>query len=383
MDAEVVIAGGGLVGTLTAVMLAERRPDWRIIIVEPGVDGPAPDKRYIALAAASAKRLQQIGVFNVSDTHMPIKHIHISDRGFIGATELHADEEGIDALGVVSPAADIVQALYQRCLKAENVTWVGGCRVTDIEQQQDLTKVTLSDDRCLQTQLLVGADGQHSFVREHLGLPSSVEDYGQIGCIASITLDRPLSGWAYERFTENGPVALLPMPNNQASLVWTFTEQAAAEAEQWDDQEFLSNCQQAFGYRAGEFMDVSPRVFYPLKLRRAQRSIHHRCVIVGNASHALHPIAGQGFNLGLRDVEVLTELLAETDDAGAFSVLSSYQQRREKDYNAIISLTDLLVRGFSNHYWPMIPPRNLALLGLHHLKPLKSAFARLTMGMKI
>ena len=383
MDAKVVIAGGSLVGALTALMLAQQRPDWPIVVVEPRADGPPQDKRIIALAAASAKRLKQLGVLNEHITQTPIEHIHISDRGFIGATELHAETEGVDALGVVVPAAQLVQRLYESCRKLPNVEWLSASRVETIDQQVAQVNIRLDNGQQLATELLVGADGQHSLVREALRLPSEVEEYDQVGCIATLTLDRPLNGWAYERFTEHGPIALLPMPNNQASLVWTFTGDAAEQARHWQDEYFIKTCQQAFGYRAGAITATSERFFYPLQLRRATRSIRHRSVIIGNASHALHPIAGQGFNLGLRDVETLAASLARVNDPGEFSVLNDYHNKRQQDYDAIINLTDLLVRGFSNHYGPMVVPRNMALLGLHHIAPLKSAFARLTMGMKV
>ena len=383
MDAKVVIAGGSLVGALTALMLARQRPDWQIVVVEPRAEGPPKDKRIIALAAASAARLKSLGVLEPQFTQIPIQHIHISDRGYLGATELHADTEGVDALGVVVPAAELVHTLFEQCQQLSNISWMGGCRVSDIDQQQQAVTVKLDNKQCINTELLVGADGQQSFVRETLKLPSTIEDYDQVGCIATVTLDRSLNGWAYERFTESGPIALLPMANNQASLVWSFKGQAAEAAKNWHDDYFLNACQQAFGYPAGLIRDVSPRVFYPLQLRRATRSIHHRCAIIGNASHALHPIAGQGFNLGLRDVEALIAVLSTADDPGQFAVLSDYHDRRQPDYDAIINLTDLLVRGFSNRYLPMIVPRNLALLGLQHIGPLKSAFARLTMGMRL
>ncbi|MGM0481799.1 MAG: 2-octaprenyl-6-methoxyphenyl hydroxylase [Pseudomonadota bacterium] len=382
MDAKVVIAGGGLVGALTALMLAEQHPDWSIVVIEPRAEGPPADQRIIALAAASVKRLQAMGVLNGQSQQTPIEHIHISDRGYLGAAELHASNENVDALGLVVPAAQLVDNLYRRCQLQSNISWLNSQRVQHIEQAVNSVTVTTADDTQIKAQLLVGADGQNSLVRESLRLPSTTEDYDQIGCTATLTLDRSLQGWAYERFTEHGPVALLPMANQQASLVWTFNGQQAEDAKNWHADYFLQACQKAFGYRAGVMTAVSERVFYPLKLRRATRNIHHRSVIIGNASHALHPIAGQGFNLGLRDVEALAAVLKTATDPGAFKGLSAYQQQRDKDYRAIISLTDLLVRGFSNRYPVMIAPRNLALMGLQHSGPVKSQFARLTMGMK-
>ncbi|MBJ7266807.1 2-octaprenyl-6-methoxyphenyl hydroxylase [Idiomarina abyssalis] len=379
--ADVVIAGGGLVGALTGLMLAQQRPDWHIVVCEPRAEGPPADKRIIALAAASAQRLQNLGVLDGIDS-TPIEHIHISDRGFAGATELHAKDENVEALGRVVSASELVNNLYLSCQEQTNLSWLSGVRLESLQQQQEQVELTLDNAQKLQTKLLIGADGQHSLVREQLGLVSDIYDYGQFGCIATLDLEKPLNGWAYERFTEAGPIALLPMQNKRASLVWSFTESQREAAEQWSDTEFLRHCQQAFGYRAGLFTGVSKRVFYPLILRRAKRSVHHRSVIIGNASHALHPIAGQGFNLGLRDTEVLCEALANVDDTGNFQALQGYEQNRERDYQAIIKLTDGLVRGFSNHYLPTVVGRNSALMLLQHCSPLKSAFARLTMGMQ-
>jgi len=380
-QADVAIAGGGLVGALTGLMLAQQRPDWSIVVCEPRPEGPPADKRIIALAAASAERLRNLGALDGIES-TPIKHIHISDRGFAGATELHAESERVEALGRVVAASELVNNLYLSCQKQSNINWLSGVKLESLHQQQEHVDLSLDNGQSVQAKLLVGADGQHSLVREQLQLTSESYDYGQFGCIATLDLKQPLNGWAYERFTEAGPIALLPMQGSQASLVWSFTEAQQEVAEQWSDTEFLRHCQQAFGYRAGLFNGVSKRVFYPLILRRAKRSVHHRSVIIGNASHALHPIAGQGFNLGLRDTEVLCQSLASADDPGNFKSLHNYEQNRERDYQAIIKLTDGLVRGFSNHYWPTVLGRNSALMLLQHCAPLKSSFARLTMGMQ-
>lgn len=381
MHADVAIAGGGLVGALTGLMLAQQHPDWRIVVCEPRAEGPPPDKRIIALAAASANRLQRLGVLDGIDS-TPIQHIHISDRGYLGATELHAEQENVDALGRVVAASKLVNNLYEGCREQSNLTWLSGVKLDTLTQHRTHVELALDNGDAYTARLLIGADGQHSRVREQLRLASEVSDYGQFGCIATIELEQPLNGWAYERFTDAGPIALLPMSNQQASLVWSFTESDWKAAEQWTDDVFLERCQRAFGYRAGRFKGVSKRVFYPLTLRRAKRSVHHRCVIIGNASHALHPIAGQGFNLGLRDTEALCEALLHADDPGRFAGLNRYEAQREADYQSIITLTDALVRGFSNHYWPTVAGRNGALTLLQHCSPLRSTFARLTMGMK-
>ncbi|CAB0151886.1 2-octaprenyl-6-methoxyphenol hydroxylase [Pseudidiomarina piscicola] len=393
MDASkltsIVIAGGGLVGSLTALLLARRRPDLSITIVEPNADGPVPDKRTIALAAATVNLLQDQGLWSgLADSSEAIKHIHVSDRGYLGATRLHAADEGVAALGYVVPAQLLNQQLYRHLIDLPNVEWRAGTRVTEISHARDYTTVQLSRANEsstpateLQCQLLIGADGQRSFVRNALGIDMQVTDYQQVGIITNLQLSEPLNGWAYERFTDTGPVALLPLPNAQASLVWSVNEAQAAATMALPEAEFLQAVQQVFGYRAGRFVAAGERLQFPLQLQLAERSIGHRTVIVGNASHTLHPIAGQGFNLGVRDAIALSDELAQAKDPGAYTTLADYWQHRRADYQKIIGLTDGLVRGFSNHYWPLTKVRNLALLGLDLTPPLRHQFARQTMGL--
>ena len=205
-------------------------------------------------------------------------------------------------------------------------------------------------------------------------------DYQQFGIIATLTLSEDLQGWAYERFTDTGPIALLPMAERQASLVWSLAPEQANSILQLPDHEFLAQCQKAFGYRAGRFVAVKDKVQYPLQLHLAQTSIAHRTVLIGNASHTLHPIAGQGFNLGVRDAIALAEQLTGAQEPGSYKVLSAYNKQRQSDYQRIIGLTDSLVRGFSNQHVPLVMGRNIALFGLDNLPPLRDIFARQTMG---
>lgn len=368
-----------------ALLLAQKRPDVAVTIVEPQADGPVPDKRTIALAAATVDLLRRQGIWqDLATTAEPIQHIHVSDRGYLGATRLHAEQEGVAALGYVVPAAALNRALYDRLQQCEQVQWLAGSAVTRLTQQQgacDVTVQTPSGEVQFAAQLVVGADGQRSFVREQLGIDVQCTDYGQVGIIATLNLDKPLNGWAYERFTETGPLALLPLPQQQASLVWSVHAEQAEELLQRSDADFLAQLQSAFGYRAGRFTAVEQRLQFPLRLHLAERSVAHRAVLIGNASHALHPIAGQGFNLGVRDAICLSDALASAEDFGAYRTLAGYWRERAADYHMIIGLTDMLVRGFSNHYWPMNVCRNLALLGLDTVPSVRQAFARQTMGL--
>ncbi|OZB03841.1 MAG: 2-octaprenyl-6-methoxyphenyl hydroxylase [Idiomarina sp. 34-48-12] len=382
----VVIAGGGLVGALTALLLARGRQDWRIAVLEPQEQGPAQDKRTIALAAATVALLEQIGVWQqVAEKASPIEHIHVSDRGHLGMTRLHAAQHGVAAMGQVIAAAALNRALYEACLQETNIEWLGGAWFERAEREPDAITVHYKQqdsEAQLTAQLLIGADGQRSQVRSDAAIGMHHTDYQQVGIIATLTLSQDLDGWAYERFTDTGPVALLPLPDQQASLVWSLSPEQAEQTMQLSDADFLAACQCAFGYRAGRFTAVRDRVQYPLQLHLAESNICHRSVIIGNASHTLHPIAGQGFNLGVRDAIELSALLIAANDPGSYRLLSEYNQQRQTDYQRIIRLTDSLVRGFSNQHVPLVIGRNLALFGLDNLPPIRHLFARQTMGFR-
>lgn len=382
----IVIAGGGLVGALTALLIARARPDWQVTVLEPRAEGPAQDKRTIALAAGTVNTLRELEVWQpLAAQACAIKHIHVSDRGYSGMTRLHAEQQGVAALGQVIAAATLNQQLYQACLAQANIDWRGGYRCTGVELGATANTLTCEHQQQqlqLHTQLLLVADGQRSSIRDALGIPVQQTQYDQHGIIATLQLADSLQGWAYERFTETGPIALLPMPNNESSLVWTLTPAEAERVMNLSDAEFVRAAQQAFGYRAGRFTGVSMRVKYPLQLQLAERNIAQRALLIGNASHTLHPIAGQGFNLGVRDALTVSAMVSDQSDPGAYSVLSDYWQARQQDYQRTIGLTDMLVRGFSNHFWPLSSIRNVALSALDHVGPLKQQFAEQTMGLK-
>lgn len=381
----IVIAGGGLVGSLTALLVARQRSDLQLMVVEPTPAGPVPDKRTIALAAATVELLEREGLWSaVADAAEGIQHIHVSDKGYCGVTRLHAAQEGVPALGQVVPAAQLNRALFDALAQLPNVEWRAEHQVSDFSYAADHVTVELQapeHTESVSACLLIGADGQRSRVRERAGIAQQTTDYGQTGIIATLQLADDLDGWAYERFTATGPVALLPLPNRAASLVWSVETAHAEAVMALPEEEFVHRVQQVFGYRAGRFTGVSGRIAYPLQLHLAERSVAHRTVIIGNASHTLHPIAGQGFNLGVRDAICLSQQLAQSTDPGSYTTLADYWQLRAADYQQIIGLTDGLVRGFSNHYWPLTKFRNLALLGLDALPPLRHAFAARTMGL--
>ena len=235
------------------------------------------------------------------------------------------------------------------------------------------------------TTTVVAADGGDSPVRQRLGFRAREWSYGQTAVIANITPGRPHQGVAYERFTDTGPLALLPMTEGRCSLVWTQRDAEVEALLALDDQAFLRALQARFGQRLGRFARVGRRASYPLRQLLVSDSVRPRLALIGNAAHTLHPVAGQGFNLGLRDVAVLAELLVEQaragGDPGAMPLLARYRDWRRPDQNALALVTDGLVRLFSNPLLPLRLGRNLGLLGFDLLPPLKQAGARRFMGL--
>ncbi|MGL5392116.1 MAG: 2-octaprenyl-6-methoxyphenyl hydroxylase, partial [Shewanella sp.] len=319
----------------------------------------------------------------------PIKDIHVSDRGHFGMTELNAAQFHVDALGQVVELERVGQVLFRE-LKSTQVKCYCPARLASLTPGEHGHTLLLDTGQMLQAKLVVAADGLQSKVRSSLKLPLTEVAFGQTALIANVHTDKPHQHWAYERFTRTGPLALLPMGDSQGqprlSMVWALDDKRAKALLHAPQEEFLRAVQQAFGYRAGRFTEVSARHAYPLNLSYMPRPIYHRCVFIGNAAQTLHPIAGQGFNLGLRDVvsliEVLSTALAQGEDIGGAFVTHGYLKAREQDRNHTLSHIECLVRGFSNDYWPLVFGRNLGLRLLSWCPPLKAPVAQRAMGWK-
>ncbi|HAW23455.1 MAG TPA: 2-octaprenyl-6-methoxyphenyl hydroxylase, partial [Pseudomonas sp.] len=232
--------------------------------------------------------------------------------------------------------------------------------------------------------LAVLADGGRSGLREHLGIEVKQSPYGQTALIANVTPGTPHGGRAFERFTDEGPMALLPLPDNRCALVWTRPERDAARLAAAPEAEFLEELQQAFGYRLGGFQQVGARHLYPLVLIEAEEQVRSGLVVLGNAAHSLHPIAGQGYNLSLRDTEALAvALLRSSAPLGDLSVLQGYHQQQRSDQRLTVGFSDQLTQLFGESERLSVAGRNLGLLGLDLLPPAKAWFARQAMGMGV
>ncbi len=346
---------------------------------------PGFDARAIALAQGTCQQLSAIGIWSaLANCATPITDIHVSDRGHAGSVNLNAHHYGVEALGQVIELHDAGQRLFALLSKAPGVHLHCPARVVKVDRQADKASVTLDNGETLEASLLVAADGSNSTLAQSCGIRWQREGYQQFGVISNITTSLPHGGRAFERFTEHGPLALLPMSKGRSSLVWCHSIEKQAEVNGWSDETFLFELQQAFGWRLGKMLQTGKRHSYPLQLLTASGHVSHRLALVGNAAQTLHPIAGQGFNLGLRDVMTLSETLADAwhqqQDIGSYQILSRYQQRRQPDQRATVGITDGLVRLFANRYTPLVAGRNLGLIAMERIPPLRDAFTRRTLG---
>jgi 2-octaprenyl-6-methoxyphenol hydroxylase len=389
-DYDLLIVGGGLVGSSLALALAPQ--SLRIGIIEAVLpttgEQPNFDSRAIALAFGSRRILEGIGCWSaIAPEATPIRHIHISNRGHFGVTRLDAASASLPALGYVVEMRALGQAVYQQLTDLPQVEFICPAEVVNIITEATRIQVQIASQghiRTLSTRLLVAADGGRSLVRQLLQIPIRRKDYGQTAIITNVATERPHQYTAFERFTDTGPLALLPLNEGCSNVIWTVRDIQAPYLTAVNDEVFLSELQQRFGRRLGHFIHISKRYAYPLQLLRAQQQIAHRAVLIGNAAHSLHPVAGQGFNLGLRDVAALAQTLADAQkagcDLGASDTLSTYVQWRHWDQRLVTEFTDTLVRLFSNDYPLLSSGRGLGLAALDLIPPLKQLFVRQTTG---
>ncbi|MGD8112119.1 2-octaprenyl-6-methoxyphenyl hydroxylase [Vibrio sp. TRT 17S01] len=385
---DVIIAGGAMAGMTLAFALDHySKGKLSVAVVEQFENDhqahPGFDSRSIALSYGTVELLKQFDLWNaIASAATPIEHIHVSDRGHAGMTEVSNQELNVSALGYVVELADIGRIYAQRLSQHNKITLLCPEAVAEVERTPQSTKVTLESGEVIQGKLLVAADGAVSPCCEQIGLTLSEHDFGQVAVIANICTAEAHSGRAFERFTEHGPVALLPMSDERMSLVWCLPPAEAKRVMALEDTAFLEALQQAFGWRLGRMTKVGQRASYPLVLRYRQQIISHRFATVGNAAQTLHPIAGQGFNLGIRDVASLAEeITASSCDPGAYQVLSRFQQRREDDREKTITMTSTLVHLFSNDYLSMRIGRNLGLAMMDNCGVLKAPLLQRTLGL--
>ncbi|MFP1830364.1 2-octaprenyl-6-methoxyphenyl hydroxylase [Lonsdalea quercina] len=387
---SILIVGGGMAGAtlalaistlshgkITVDLIESRDPQDRL---HPGFDA-----RAIALSEGTRQQLETIGIWPaLADAATPITTVHVSDRGHAGYVYLHARDYHVDALGYVVELHEAGKRLFSLLEHAPGVRLHCPATVVNVERDADGATLTLDNGDALRGQLLIAADGSRSQLAFSAGIRWQEHPYDQVAVIANVVTSEPHCGRAYERFTPHGPLALLPMSQGRSSLVWCHPQARQSEVDGWNDDTFRRQLQLAFGWRLGAITDVGERHSYPLALRTAERHISHRLALVGNAAQTLHPIAGQGFNLGLRDVMTLAETLVDAvsrgEDPGSYTVLDRYEQRRQPDRQTTVAITDGLVRIFANAYLSMEVARNLGLMAMNSLPVLRDSLARRTLG---
>ena len=384
-DCDVAIVGGGLVGASMALALAGTALQVALIeAVPPDSDAqPSFDERTTALGSGSRRIFEALGIWpEIAPEAGPIETIHVSDAGRFGFARLRAAEQNIDAFGYVVPNRVIGTALWRR-LRGTRVRIEMPASPREVLLHEDAARLTLDNGVQLSASLVVAADGAESRVRAAAAIDASVKDYEQVALVTTLQTSEPHRRIAYERFTPSGPIALLPLASGRYGAIWTLPPSQAQAMLQADDAEFLRELQRAFGWRAGRFDAAGRRGAYPLRLARANATRAARSVLIGNAAQSLHPVAGQGFNLGLRDAAILAEVLAQAPagaDVGTQGILEQFSSWRAQDRRGVIGFTDGLVRLFGDERAGVRVARDAGLL-LFDLAPFaKRELARVSTG---
>jgi 2-octaprenyl-6-methoxyphenol hydroxylase len=393
LHVDVAIAGGGLVGASLALALSQI--DLSIVLIEAQAwnsqGQPSFDDRTTALSNGSRRIFEGLDVWSLLERDATsIRRIHVSDRGRFGFARLDAAEQGLSALGFVLTNRVMGAALWRR-LRESGVTLLAPVRVARMRLESGLQLIDCSgeSDRSIriEAKLAVAADGARSIVRESAGVSSETWDYSQKALVTNVYTQRFHDHVAYERFTPEGPIALLPMSEGRMGLIWTLAADAADAMAQLPDAEFIARLQDAFGFRLGRFGKVGARQLYPLSLTRSEEHVAERLAVVGNAAQSLHPIAGQGFNLGLRDAASLAEVLADAldgggqeFDAGDGLLLERYAEWRAADRQRIVRFTDGLVRLFGQPFGPVKVLRDAGMLAFDLVPAAKDALSQLSLG---
>lgn len=385
---DIVIAGGGMIGSSLALALAPLGLRVAIVEVVPRAASSQPsfDDRSTALSRSTQRMFEAMGLWgDVLAAATPITHIHVSDRGRFGFARIDAQEQGVEALGYVV-INRVLGGVLQRSLDdVANLDIVCPARIVAAKLGPAEAVVTVDQDgdqRDLTCELLVAADGSNSAVRSMIGITADQVSYKQRAVIGNLLPELPMRNRAYERFTEHGPLAILPVAEGRAGFVWSVQEHDADRVLSLSDEEFLAELQQAFGNRLGTFSRVGKRASYPLSLSKALRLTAQRAVLVGNSAHGLHPAAAQGFNLGLRDVAALCDCIADCrDDVGNAELLSRYAKWRRSDQKKLVHFTNGLVHLFGHSAGPVKSLRNLGMLGFDLIPGVRKTFAKHTMGL--
>ncbi len=376
---DILIIGGGLNG---AAMLRALAPTGLRMMLVDGHDysksqSDDADSRSLTLSTASMRILRGLGVWSeIESTVAPIHKIHVSEQGRFGTACLEGHAQ--DPLGYVIPIQDLVRVLYQTI---DRQALLVPASVIAFDPEQRMATVQCGEKRyTVQAALFVAADGSQSSMRTLCQLPVTVKEYGQHALVTNLSLARAQQGIAYERFTTTGPLALLPTGHKRMGLVWSMLPTEAERLLALSDQEFIQHLTRVFGYRVGRIEHVGRRMTYPLRQMLMPDAVSGSVVFIGNAAHTLHPVAGQGFNLGLRDVAMLAQMITKIGLADP-TLLAQYQAARQHDQKAIAHLTDGLITLYSHSNIGVKMARQFGVLILDNNRLLKRVLARYASGL--
>ncbi|BBQ49641.1 2-octaprenyl-6-methoxyphenyl hydroxylase [Acinetobacter pittii] len=401
MQQQVIIVGGGMVGLSLSLMLAKANIAVKLLeaVKYPNYDDQnvAPyhssfDARNTALSRRSVQIYQKLGLWDALQQHAtPILQVHITEQGSFGKARLIAEQEKVESFGQVIENAWLGRVLLTQVRQQPLIELIDGVQVTALTQ--DAEQVHIEAKRGdevlkLEAKLLIAADGRDSFCRQAIGVGVDVHDYDQVAIVTTVQTSKPHEQVGFERFSALGPLALLPLPGEyRRSVVWPVKKGTESE---WlgdeNDQHFLSALQQTYGDRAGKFEKTGKRFSYPLSQVLAHKQAVGRVILMGNAAHTIHPVAGQGFNLCLRDADVLVRYLVNqltaSDDIGNPDNLLAYEQARLSDQQRVIKFCDTVVRGFSNQNPLLKLIRNTGLIAFDVIPGVKPLVANYAMGLK-
>lgn len=402
MQQQVIIVGGGMVGLSLALMLAKakirvklleaiRYPDYTDTESVPYHS--SFDARNTALSRRSVQIYQKLGLWEALQQHAtPILEVHITEQGSFGKARLKAEQENVESFGQVIENAWLGRVLLTQVRQQPLIELIDGVQVKALTQ--DTEQVYIEAERegqelQLTSKLVIAADGRDSFCRQALGVGVDVHNYDQVAIVTAVQTSKPHRQVGFERFSPLGPLALLPLPGEyRRSVVWPVKKGTEHEwLGEENDQHFLNALQQTYGDRAGKFEKTGKRFSYPLSQVLAHKQAVGRVVLMGNAAHTLHPVAGQGFNLCLRDADVLLRFLGShltvSDDLGEPEVLKAYEQARLTDQQRVIKFCDSVVRGFSNQNPVLKLLRNTGLIAFDIVPGIKPLVANYAMGLKV
>ena len=402
MQQQVIIVGGGMVGLSLALMLAKSNIAVKLLeaVKYPNYDDEnvAPyhssfDARNTALSRRSVQIYQKLGLWEALQQHAtPILQVHITEQGSFGKARLVAEQEKVESFGQVIENAWLGRVLLTQVRQQPLIELIDGVQVTALTQDTDHVQIEAMRNgeyiHALKSKLVIAADGRDSFCRQAIGVGVDEHDYDQVAIVTTVQTSKPHQQVGFERFSALGPLALLPLPGEyRRSVVWPVKKGTEAEwLGEENDQHFLAALQETYGDRAGKFEKTGKRFSYPLAQVLAHKQAVGRVVLMGNAAHTIHPVAGQGFNLCLRDADVLVrflmEQLAKSDDIGSPDNLLAYEQARLTDQQRVIKFCDSVVRGFSNQNPILKLLRNTGLVAFDVIPGIKPLVANYAMGLK-